>query len=375
MIYLNKNIELIETNEHYYIYYKYEKKYVEIDVLSFDILTQVSECNQIEDTTEINERITFFKNNNILGTEEQMNDNKKIKSKKFNFDIANIELGKFKTKKLNNFLVKISNVVYKNYAQKLFKILFILSIILSFICLYYADFSTDMLSLSNDSREKLGIVNYIMVYLITMAILTFHEFSHVVSYFHHTKITPFVGFKLYFLNPIVYTDVTLIKSLDKKNKFNVLFAGIYTQIIFNFFICAILLLSKNLGLHALYEIMNYVFYINLIVIIFNSNIFYKYDGYWILSSHLNTENLYEKSISSLLNNYKFKKYNILFKLYGLSLIIFRIIFWSFILYLIYYNMKPYDIPVNYIYFIISLCCMMFFLNTFNLMRKIKKIKY
>lgn len=140
--------------------------------------------------------------------------------------------------------------------------------------------------------DKYHLIDLFYGFIIVNISLFIHEFGHITAYNYfikknniiHHNTSGQIGFGLYFIFPIYYSNITQAWSLDKKSRVIINLAGIYFQLLFSF-----ILLIVGLFLHKFWLILP--IYSIVIYSLFNLNPFIRNDGYWILSDLTNTHNL------------------------------------------------------------------------------------
>lgn len=161
--------------------------------------------------------------------------------------------------------------------------------------------------------DRYHLIDLFYGFIIVNISLFIHEFGHITAYNYfikknniiHHNTSGQIGFGLYFIFPVYYSNITQAWSLDKKSRVIINFAGIYFQLLFSF-----ILLIVGLFLQKLWLILPA--YSIIIYSLFNLNPFIRNDGYWILSDLTNTHNLYEKSkleLKLFLSKFKLSKIN------------------------------------------------------------------
>lgn len=130
------------------------------------------------------------------------------------------------------------------------------------------------------------------------SILELLAFMHVSSLFHelgHASACKYfgiqhgaVGFGLYLNFPVLYTDVTEVWRLKRRQRCVVNIAGVYFQCYFLLVLLIAFLFTHNDMLRYLILTLNLGFLMTL-------NPFFKFDGYWIASDLLGVPNLRKRS--------------------------------------------------------------------------------
>lgn len=161
----------------------------------------------------------------------------------------------------------------------------------------------------------------IMLYGCFLVIILLHELGHAAAACRFGVEPQEIGFGLYFIFPVFYTNVTGIWALPARKRTVVNLAGIYFQLIANlpllilFYtgvcnpICFVLITANTIGLLSAL------------------NPFLRYDGYWLFSDIFNIPNLHVKSwciyTSLLKGKSSLKKTTLPLALYSF----FKVIFW------------------------------------------------
>lgn len=227
---------------------------------------------------------------------------------------------------VNNAAKLLIPIFKENFFYKIFFISFLLSI----IPLLLIDFS----NIYNKIDGNL-FANFIVINLITLII---HEFGHSAACLRFGAKSGKIGFGLYIMSPVFFSDVTDAWRLPRNQRLIVDLGGVYVQLIITSILTIIFFISHDVRILSLTTLI-------LIGIAFNLNPFLRYDGYWALCDYFNVTNLRERSKTATLSFYSWcvrrnqnftpNKKDILLIIYGnLSLfivahfIIFMIIFQS-----------------------------------------------
>lgn len=126
----------------------------------------------------------------------------------------------------------------------------------------------------------------------------FHELGHASACKYFGVRHGGIGFGLYLNFPVLYTDVTEVWKLDRKQRCVVNLAGVYFQSYWLILLLAGFFLTGNDIVRYLILIMNLGFVMTL-------NPFFKFDGYWIASDLLGVPNLRQRSLELI--GYVWKK--------------------------------------------------------------------
>lgn len=177
--------------------------------------------------------------------------------------------------------------LFKNiYMITVFSIMLLLNI--------YFFLTTDNLLMFN-TKVNIYMIAGLLVFMLTSSF--FHELGHASACKYFGVKHGGIGFGLYLTFPVLYTDVTEIWKLGRKQRCVVNLAGVYFQ---SYWLIGLLIgffLSGNDILRYLILIMNFGFLMTL-------NPFFKFDGYWIVSDLLGVPNLRTRSKELLAYWYK-----------------------------------------------------------------------
>lgn len=178
----------------------------------------------------------------------------------------------------------------------LFKKIYICSVFTIMLLLNaYFFFYTESLLVFNSTVNAYTIIGLLIFMLFSSF---FHELGHASACKYWGIKHGSIGFGLYLNFPVLYTDVTEVWKLNRKQRLVVNIAGIYFQSICLIALLIGFLLTKNDMLRYLILIINFGFLITL-------NPFFKFDGYWIVSDLLGVPNLRIRSKELLLYIYKY----------------------------------------------------------------------
>lgn len=117
----------------------------------------------------------------------------------------------------------------------------------------------------------------------------FHELGHASACKYCGVKHGSIGFGLYLNFPVLYTDVTEIWKLNRKQRFMVNIAGVYFQCFFLIILLIGFWMTGDDLLRYMILILNLGFLMTL-------NPFFKFDGYWIVSDLLGVPSLRKRSI-------------------------------------------------------------------------------
>jgi putative peptide zinc metalloprotease protein len=193
-------------------------------------------------------------------------------------------------------LIPASNI---RFLTNRLKCLFKPSIILFFACLSVI---LDVLFLL-DFNHPINFSN-INVYILSgiIGLFLFSTFIHEIGHASACKYFELdhgnIGFGIYLIIPVFYTDVSNVWKLPRKQRILVNFAGIYFQLMLLIPFFVIYYYTDN-------DLIKYFLFITNVNFLITLNPLVKFDGYWILSDLLGIPNLREESFKMI--SYLFKK--------------------------------------------------------------------
>jgi putative peptide zinc metalloprotease protein len=136
-------------------------------------------------------------------------------------------------------------------------------------------------------KVNLSAFEYIIVLIIIYIGTLWHEFGHFTSCYKYGITPKNIGFGLYIVFPVLFSDVTSIWLLSRKKRMVVNYAGIYFQLIYIVLLfCISFFIGKTILLKAAYII--------IISFISTLNPILRFDGYWLFSDAIGVDNLREK---------------------------------------------------------------------------------
>lgn len=185
---------------------------------------------------------------------------------------------------------KFSDTFRCLFSKVYMTVIFIIFIILD---LFFFFTTNDLLLFNN----KVDI--YMVIGLLTFMLSSsfFHELGHASACKYFDVQHGGIGFGLYLNFPVLYTDVTEVWKLDRKQRCVVNIAGVYFQCYWLTGLLIGYLLTSNDILRYLILTMNFGFLMTM-------NPFFKFDGYWIASDLLGVPNLRMRSKELLIYWYK-----------------------------------------------------------------------
>lgn len=169
----------------------------------------------------------------------------------------------------------------------------IILILSALLDIYFMLTTENLLEFNN----QINVYTVIAVLLFMFASSFFHEIGHASACKHFKIKHGGVGLGLYLNFPVLYTDVTGIWKLNRKQRCVVNLAGVYFQCIILSTLVFFYYITGNYILRYIILTMNLGFLMTL-------NPFFKFDGYWITSDLLGIPNLRARSKELLIYLYK-----------------------------------------------------------------------
>lgn len=196
-----------------------------------------------------------------------------------------------------------------------------------------------------------------ILFIISNIFIIFHEIGHSCANLKFNLPVKKIGFGIYFIIPVFFSNVTGIWLLPKKKRVIVNVAGIYFQLLLSSIFIAIFFIFNDL---AIRKILLYFISSNTLVALYSFIPFFRNDGYWIYSDVFNIPNLMFRSDQLFINDNN-KKCNIPLLIFCISNWMFRLfIFYKLTNYL-YINIPmlfdtrfSYSLVCNYLGIIISI---------------------
>lgn len=168
----------------------------------------------------------------------------------------------------------------------LFKKRYMATLLLTSLCLdLYFMLTTEGLLEFNNQVNVYSILELLAFMLVSSL---FHELGHASACKYFGIQHGAVGFGLYLNFPVLYTDVTEVWRLKRRQRCVVNIAGVYFQCYFLLVLLIAFLFTHNDMLRYLILTLNLGFLMTL-------NPFFKFDGYWIASDLLGVPNLRKRS--------------------------------------------------------------------------------
>jgi putative peptide zinc metalloprotease protein len=142
-----------------------------------------------------------------------------------------------------------------------------------------------------------SVQSYLTVYALLYSCVLWHELGHVSALARFGKDAKEIGFGLYFIFPVMYTDVSNCWALRRWQRVVVDCGGVYFQAM-----TAIPLYLTHLLTGSPIPVFMILVNFSLILLILNPIL--KFDGYWVLADALGIINLREKSLALVSHYYR-----------------------------------------------------------------------
>lgn len=164
----------------------------------------------------------------------------------------------------------------------LFRLPVMLALIVSGVALdvYFLASTPGLLAYGN----RVDALTIVCVLLFMVGSSMLHEFGHAAASKHYGLRHGGIGFGLYINFPVLYTDVTSVWRLTRRQRCVVNIAGVYFQMIMLIFLIVIHLTTGN-------DTVRYMIAVTNIGFILTLNPFFKFDGYWLATDLLGVPNL------------------------------------------------------------------------------------
>lgn len=144
----------------------------------------------------------------------------------------------------------------------------------------------------NNVYDSFSIKKIIIVMLVSNIFLLFHEFGHSSACVTFGVPVRNIGLGLYFIFPVLYSNVTGAWLLPKRKRITINIAGIYFQLLTNVFLIIAYIIAGDSDLQNIFL---YLFTSNAIVCMYSIIPFFRNDGYWVYCDYFEITNLMAKS--------------------------------------------------------------------------------
>lgn len=178
------------------------------------------------------------------------------------------------------------------FHPKYFKGLFMMFFLLQIGIVIYLLLNINLFSLNIYST--MGFHDYVGMVILIFSATFLHELGHASATMANGLISGDIGIGIYFIMPVLYTDVSQIWKLDKKDRVKVDIGGLYFNMIFNVLLFIIFLVFRDI---------RFLFILFLFTgqILMTLNPFLKMDGYWCFADIIGIPNLHKVAKNNTLN--------------------------------------------------------------------------
>lgn len=304
-------INIIKTNDGRYLATINEINYL----ISEDVYTIIKEKKVERSIEEIKETLNINGKNYTNDQISELIEEKLPRLLKDNFKIDN-PVKNLGTVCETTIFKKFRVITDKLFLSKLFYVLLFSQLFFSLLFIYKNSLFFD--SIFQIKKE------WLVTFLFTFFIMFIHELGHAIASIKFGIKPPRIGFGYYFIYPAMYTDLTEVWRLNKQDRIIINLSGMYFQLFTN----SILISFFYLNILDNFYIFSFIFS-NLMIIFFNLNPLFKFDGYWIFSDFFDLPNLRTRANSYLISFFKRenREEKKTIKLYAFSFLVFMITVW------------------------------------------------
>ncbi|MDC3388618.1 hypothetical protein OAX11_03800 [Flavobacteriaceae bacterium] len=285
---LIKEIKLYKVEEDYFTA-NYNDKIYSIGEILYDTLVSIQNEHSLEDTTKaINESYKLDVEKEVIQTHlndfiNKITDSTKNKSTLYNYIYFKVKI--FGSKPIA-FVSSILSGLFNKY----------ILLILAPVAVY---FTIKMLGLLYEdgiimTQTSLGesFSGLLLMYSGITIIGLFHEFGHSSAAGYYKQPSDIIGFGLYIVFPVFYSDVSKVWNLNKWKRIVVNLGGIYFQLLLNilFYFIYINIESIDIKINLRFFVFS-----NFILLVYAINPFLRNDGYWVYSDFFGIKNLTQQA--------------------------------------------------------------------------------
>lgn len=176
---------------------------------------------------------------------------------------------------------------YDKYLFIFIQVLFLISVTFTLPDFFKSEFILHL-------TDNFNAIIFLKANILVLAIVLFHELGHATACRKFNVKNGAIGFGLYFVTPVFYSDTTQAWKLKNTQRLLIDLGGIYFQ--------AIILIPLSYYYYLTKDVLTgYLIFLNYIIIVSNLNPLIKYDGYWIISDLLDISNMRQKTTQLLAN--------------------------------------------------------------------------
>lgn len=287
---LMAKVSCVKVKDKYIL--SFEQSHFKIGQTIFDIIETLS-CEK----NSFQERLQLVKNKwgyqssellSLLSFDKKIKESSSTANSRKNYIYLKVTILK------GSFLLFLQNAFEWLFNPIVFKILLALSLI-----------STATFFLIGEDFFRISDINgakdFWIVYGSILSILLFHEVGHASCAKYHQIKSSNIGFGIYMIFPVFYSDVSAAWQLEPRKRIQIDFGGIYFQLILNLILISIYFLNGRS------QALNAIVVTNTIIGLFCFNPFLRNDGYWMFADLFDITNLLEKSFNFPIRLYKLGK--------------------------------------------------------------------
>ncbi|EGN58260.1 hypothetical protein PRBRB14_27210 [Hallella multisaccharivorax DSM 17128] len=262
----------------------YNNNCYHIGDMLFDCLVQLKNGNSFKDIALACKKKYGYKSDDILENVSQAVDaiaNSSVKNQVSFVDSIYLKIRLFK----ESFIAEVAERIKFLFNKRIMAgviIAFILSSVL--VCSRYMSYL--------DQTPHFGVAKWANLiatnYLSLLFIAFFHEFGHATASYRCGIRPKEIGFGIYMVFPVFYTDVSKIWNISKNKRLLVNVGGIYFQMVLALLLTVMLFLFEKPEYR--FMLMS-VIVMNLFVLTYSLFPFFRNDGYWVYSDFFKIDNL------------------------------------------------------------------------------------
>jgi putative peptide zinc metalloprotease protein len=262
----------------------YNNNCYHIGDMLFDCLVQLKNGNSFKDIVLTCKKKYGYEGDDIQENVSQAVDaiaNSSVKDQVSFVDRIYLKIRLFK----ENFIAEVAKRIQFLFNKRIMAgviIAFILSSVL--VCSRYMSCLDQTLHFGVARWANLIATNYLSLLIIAF----FHEFGHATASYRCGIRPKEIGFGIYMVFPVFYTDVSKIWNISKNKRLLVNVGGIYFQMVLALLLTVMLFLSENPEYRFL---LMSVIVMNLFMLAYSLFPFFRNDGYWVYSDFFKIDNL------------------------------------------------------------------------------------
>ncbi|QHI36890.1 hypothetical protein IMCC3317_22600 [Kordia antarctica] len=285
---LIKEITLFKVEEDYYTA-NYNGKIYSIGKLLHDALISIQKEHSIEDTAKTISKVhelsiekeTLETHINEFVT--KISDSTKNQSTLYNYIYFKVKL--FGSKSID-FVSSFMSILFHKY----------LLLILAPIAIYFTAglfgllYADGIINTQSSLKETFSGLFLMYGGIATLGLV--HEFGHSSAASYYKQPSDIIGFGIYIVFPVFYSDVSKIWNLNKWKRIVVNLGGIYFQLLMNILFYFLYLYIESIDYKI---ILKFFIFANFILLVYALNPFLRNDGYWVYSDFFGIKNLTQRA--------------------------------------------------------------------------------